>query len=897
MSCNIYYESNKVNSAVIHQHVLKVFDCGVILILTRNHQLLISKSDKNDLIKLREGVKDATYCYPLFYIVDSDGDVFKTNIEQISDKQTVWDRIESDFRIQEISANADGVLFVTEDRELVGMGSFESVLKSDEPKKIECFSNFNILQVCTGDNFAIVLVIQKSLTDGRSISVQEDSFVDRTKQRGREILKTQVWSFGSINKGLLGVGDHIKRSDTSVVVKLADIGVNKIFCGSHHAAALTLDGRLYLWGFNNHQQISLDSSINDLSAPTEFKTEVNGKISKNVLAVACGSSSTIILLNDLHFRILGTNGSHDQYEEFASDLKYEHEAGPMDETQDLRSIPYIVSHGKVLLVNRKNIPMFLLNYFSDEQKMVKTMINAHLKYVKVLRNHYEETAKLVEVFENLLYINIVNLQTIFNFLTSDREKLLENTTVNVHFGEVMREFHRYLRQVCDIRSFYSFDNYSRHMERKLLRLVLEKPFASLDTYEKLLDLIYDLRLYNNPNAMLTSSGDNVEVEELKCQTVERKKSIKDFLKTTIPLRVKEADDTFTFWQLLNDSQVTSELHAKERRFILDSQSIALKLHDRTNIFSSHRFILFNDYLVCLLSRHEFIPIHLVWLQSFSTPSSGKFSFKIITPETHHKVYALTANDRNEWQLKIRECTWRNLRISPGTNQALPVSRYGSYKFSEKNQKYPNYEVEGRWFDGKFYDLCHIRIPSSNRHFKCRIIKAGELNGSGLVEDDTFSYKGEFVQGKLHGYGSWRSKAKGTTFQGFFKHDKFHGFGILANSNGAFYGEFVNGVRSGYGVEDDSISGSKFIGMWQDGKRHGAGILITMDGSYFEGIFANNNLSGDGLGIFPNGSYYIGEVTVDGPNGNGSLHLPDAEIIEEVCWKKMKKDFQPYYNLA
>lgn len=526
--------------------------------------------------------------------------------------------------------------------------------------------------------------------------------------------------------------------------------------------------------------------------------------------------------------------------------------------------------------------MFLLNYFTDEQKMVKMMINAHLKYVIPLRNHFEETGKLVEAFENIMYVIIVNLQTTYDYLTSDCENLLENTIVNVHFGEIMREFHRYLRNICDIRSFYSLDHYSKQMEQKVMKLVIEKPFSSLETYEKLLDLVYDLRLYNNPNSVLSSSSDSAEIEELKCQTVERKKAIKDFLKIVVPQRIKEADDTFTFWQLLNDSNVKSELHGMGRRFILDSQSMALKLHDRTNIFSSNRFILFNDYLVCLLGRSEFIPIHLVWLQSFSTPNSNKFSFKIITPESHHKVYTLTANDKNEWQMRIRECTWRSLRVCPGTNQALPVSRYGSYKFSEKNQKYPNYEVEGRWYDGKFYELCHIRVPSSNRLFKCRITKSAELNGFGLVEDDTFTFHGEFFKGKLHGYGVWRSKSKGTTYHGYFKNDKFHGFGILANSNGAYYGEFMNGARYGYGIEDDSISGNKYIGMWQDGKRHGAGILITMDGSYFEGIFANNNLSGDGLAIFPNNSYYIGEVTIDGPNGNGALHLPDAEIIEEVC---------------
>lgn len=883
MSCNIYFESNKISSLLIHQHVLKVFDCGsVVLLLTQNGHLLISKHrDKSELIKLREGVKDASYSYPLFYIVDSEGSVFKTNIEQINENR--WDLIEMSFKIQEISSNADGVLMITDDRELIGMGNFQNVLKSDEPKKIECFSNFKILQMCTGDNFAIVLVHQKFNSDRSGSSLlREDGIIEQTKRLGREILKTQVWSFGSINKGLLGVGDHIKRTDSAIVVKLADVGVNKIFCGTHHAVALTLDGRLFLWGFNNHRQISLDSTIEDLSSPTEFKSEVNGKISKNVLAVACGATSTVILLNDLSFKILGKNGSEDQIEEFASDLKYEHDAGSNATTHDLRRIPYIVSHGKALLVNRKNIPMFLLNFYTDEQKMAKMIINAQLKYVKPLRNHFEETAKLVEIYESILYVTVVSLQTTHDFLSGDCENLLENTLVNVHFNEVMHEFHRYLRSICDIRSYYSFDHYSRQMDRKLMKIVIEKPFACLEIYEKLLDLIYDLRLYENSNNDAASAGESAEIEELKCLTVERKKAIKDFMKITIPQQTKEAEDTYTFWHVLSDTTVKNELHAKERRYIVDSQSIALKLHDRTNIFSSNRFILFNDYLVCLLSRSEFIPIHLVWVQSFSTPNAAKFSFKIITPESQHKVYALTTNDKHEWQSKIRECTWRSLRINPGPNQPLPVSRYGSYKFTEKNQKYPNYEIEGRWFDGKFYEMCHIRIPAINRLFKCRISRAGEISGSGIVEDDTFTYRGEFLHGKLHGYGNWQSKSKGTTYQGFFKQDKFHGFGIISNSTGTFYGEFFNGARHGYGVDDDAISGNKYIGMWQDGKRQGAGILITMDGSYFEGIFSNNNLSGDGLAIFPNSSYYIGEIQIDGPNGNGSLHLPDAEIIEEVC---------------
>ena len=200
MSCNVYYESKKVNNEWKH-HVLKVFDCGNIhLILTlQNHLNLIKKDDNNSnlIVKLRENVVDASYSYPLFYIVDNDGMVFKTNIEQIIDNR--WDVIEVEQKITQISGNGDGLLMISDDHEMIGMGNFENVLSSDEPKKIECFSSIKALQVATGDNFALVLVLpQRPQNDA---STNKEDFIQKVRFDGRDLLKTQVWSFGSINKG------------------------------------------------------------------------------------------------------------------------------------------------------------------------------------------------------------------------------------------------------------------------------------------------------------------------------------------------------------------------------------------------------------------------------------------------------------------------------------------------------------------------------------------------------------------------------------------------------------------------------------------------------------------------------------------------------------------------
>lgn len=514
MSCNIYYEHNKVNS--LQHHVLKIFDCAnknfYIILTIKNQLLIVGNEDKNNLAKpslLREAIVDASYSYPLFYIVDIDGKVFKTSIEQINENR--WDEIDVEGKICEISANGDGVLMINEDRELLGMGNFENVLKSDEPKKIECFCNFSCLQMATGDNFAIILVRQRGLEDSKAI---ENNFIEKTKQIGKEILKTQVWSFGSINKS------DTTRKDNAVSISLVDMGVFKISCGSRHAAALTYDGRLFLWGLNSHQQISYDSNVPDFLTPIEFKSEINGKISKNVLAVACGATNTVILLNDLTFRILGKNGGEqNQNEEFASDLKYEHDAGNIENNEAIKSVPYVISHNNVLLVNRKNIPMFLLTFITDEQRNARILINVHMKYIKSLQSMDDDSWTLSKNFENILYIAIANLRMTYNLLISDCEQKLGDVLVNSHFNELMKEFYHYMRHLCDIRSFYSLSHYEKRMEAKIVKIVLEKPFASLEIYDKLFDLIYDLHLYDNPNALTNDQ----EIEELKRVTVERKK--------------------------------------------------------------------------------------------------------------------------------------------------------------------------------------------------------------------------------------------------------------------------------------------------------------------------------------------------------------------------------------
>lgn len=54
----------------------------------------------------------------------------------------------------------------------------------------------------------------------------------------------QVWAWGSASKGQLGLGDLSHRSTPTCITSLNHMGVTKVVCGTHHTAALTIDGQV-----------------------------------------------------------------------------------------------------------------------------------------------------------------------------------------------------------------------------------------------------------------------------------------------------------------------------------------------------------------------------------------------------------------------------------------------------------------------------------------------------------------------------------------------------------------------------------------------------------------------------------------------------------------------------
>lgn len=92
------------------------------------------------------------------------------------------------------------------------------------------------------------ITIESGSPEYNSIAFDVEHEICKLQQTGNALIRTYLWSFGSENTGRLGVGDHYKRKQAVQIRSLCEQGVRDICCGDDHAAAITLDGRLYLWG-------------------------------------------------------------------------------------------------------------------------------------------------------------------------------------------------------------------------------------------------------------------------------------------------------------------------------------------------------------------------------------------------------------------------------------------------------------------------------------------------------------------------------------------------------------------------------------------------------------------------------------------------------------------------
>ena len=89
----------------------------------------------------------------------------------------------------------------------------------------------------------------------------------------------------------------------------------------------------------------------------------------------------------------------------------------------------------------------------------------------------------------------------------------------------------------------------------------------------------------------------------------------------------------------------------------------------------------------------------------------------------------------------------------------------------------------------------------------------------------YSYKGDFVNGKIEGYGILINECSKSEYKGDFKNNVFHGKGIFQwGPNGIirYEGEYKFGEKNGNGIYIKP--NFKYSGFWNEGKPHGIGLI-------------------------------------------------------------------------
>ena len=178
-----------------------------------------------------------------------------------------------------------------------------------------------------------------------------------------------------------------------------------------------------------------------------------------------------------------------------------------------------------------------------------------------------------------------------------------------------------------------------------------------------------------------------------------------------------------------------------------------------------------------------------------------------------------------------------------------------------------------------------------------------LNGHGvMVYSNNQSYDGEWLNGKRHGFGEFKSTDG--SYEGEWKDDKPNGHGVhkhkYTDSTGkevedVYIGQFKDSCFDGYGTLTSTL-GTKYAGDWVKDERHGHGVftkqkVVTFEGanidvqSVYTGQWVNNRQQGEGrieITTLDTGKViyiYEGEFKDGRKHGQGSSVDMDGYVYE------------------
>ena len=161
----------------------------------------------------------------------------------------------------------------------LGLGTIGYGTDEDSPTLITALSNITVSSIAAGYYHSLALT-----TDGK------------------------VYAWGSNGNGQLGLGtsgDGTYEKSPTLITALSNITVSSIAAGNNNSLALTTDGKVYAWGYNEYGQLGLSTSGFD--ADKDSPTLITALSIITVSSIAAGAFHSLALTTDEEVYAWGYN--------------------------------------------------------------------------------------------------------------------------------------------------------------------------------------------------------------------------------------------------------------------------------------------------------------------------------------------------------------------------------------------------------------------------------------------------------------------------------------------------------------------------------------------------------------------------------------------------------------
>uniref|UniRef100_A0A1B6BY78 VPS9 domain-containing protein n=1 Tax=Clastoptera arizonana TaxID=38151 RepID=A0A1B6BY78_9HEMI len=672
--------------------------------------------------------------------------------------------------------------------------------------------------------------------------------------RGSRLVKTEVWTWGNCNQGILGIGDGVRRHRPITVPQLIHIGVKSAACGMSHCVVLTITGRCLIWGQNELGQVNSSCRGTDFSSPIFW-----GRASQ----AAVGRRHTLLLASDTSLHWLGK----DRVETLSTNGV---ELGKFELLDDGTTPHKVLSSGDISCCISSSLisDMAINSDLTNEQCFLEDMLTVQNTVLKPLGRK----SNVDDIFIVLSgrYIDILNMTAINVAKLS--EGMPTSIVLQAHAEEFFIVYEKYLVALCDVIAMSGFAQLSRSIEiqQKLISSFADRLPTRKNSPEAVLSCAFSQPLSRVTvyKMMLSRDQNSVSPVAHKWETFNEHQE----------QNCKQAECTRLFWE--SCGRLVESLRTPKRRLIRDSRSHPLSLHNASR-FSSHWFILLNDAFVHITgTNHNVHYLETVWVESCPQDDDSTQNMLLITlPEETLTLVCNSPQEKNDWILSLHTAIKNKLNKSQVNNV-----RTASYTFIKPSSIYKDAKYTGRWLCGKFEGAGKLEWADGRvftGQFHCNV-----PHGSGRLEIPGVSvYDGQWKDGLQNGYGCTRYE-NGEIFEGYYKDGLSNGHGMhkngsfLASTASVYVGEWQNGLKHGYGVMDDIVTGEKYLGLWSKNLKNGCGLIVTLDGIYYEGVFVDDVLTGHGVMVFEDGTHYEGELREAGVfGGKGTLTFNSGDRFE------------------